>query len=73
MAIERGKRHRCIVDDSINNHRGDITFHWDFIGCYFGDLPGELLLAGQIGFRRIDPDFVQLHAVPPVDGPNAGS
>ncbi len=39
----------------------------DFVGGDAGDLPGELILALQVGFRRMHSYVVQDHAFPPFD------
>jgi len=65
-AIDRSDRHGRIVDDAIYDHRRNITLDRDTISGNAGDLPGELVVPFKVGFRRIDPDIVQNHAISPL-------
>ncbi len=52
-AVDRGDGDRGVVDDAIDDHRRDVLVDRDFVGGDTGDLPGELVLAFQIVFRRV--------------------
>ncbi len=62
MAVDRGHRHRGVVDDAVDDHLRDVALHRHAVGRHAGDLPGQLPLARQSGLRRIGLHVVQFHA-----------
>ena len=66
MPIDRGDRYRGVVDDPVHDHLRHVLLHRDLVGGDGGDLPRKLILARQIGLRRVNRDVVQYHAHPPV-------
>ena len=66
MAIDRADRHRCVVDDAVDDHRGNVFFHRDLVGGDGGNLPGELVLALQVVLGWVHSDVVQDHAFSPM-------
>ena len=60
-AVDGGDGDGGIVDDAVDDHRGHVLRHGDLVGGDAGDFPGELVLALERGFGRIDANFVKLH------------
>ncbi len=50
LTVHAGDRHRCVIDDAVDDHGGHVAVHRHTVGCDAGDLPGQLVLAGQIRF-----------------------
>jgi len=54
-----------VVDDAIDDHRGDVPGNCNPVGGNAGNLPGKLVFALQGGLRRADPDVMVDHNRPP--------
>jgi hypothetical protein len=63
-AGEGGGGHRCVVDQPVDHHLGDLRGDRHGVSGDFGDLPGELVFAGEVLRTRVDSDGVQFHGVP---------
>jgi hypothetical protein len=61
--VDRCNGNRGVVDDAIDDHRGDIAFDRDLVGGDRGNLPGELIVALQVGGGGMNFDRVGLHAI----------
>jgi hypothetical protein len=62
MTVDRGDRHRGIIDHPVDDHVGDLGQHFDGIGGHGGNLPGKLVGARQAVGLRVNRNVVQLHA-----------
>ena len=69
---ERGGGHRGVVDEAVDHHLSDLVVDRDGVGGESGQLPGQLLRAGQVGRAGVNPDLVLDHRPPsPVDSQDA--
>ena len=63
-AIEGSGRDRGVVDDAVRHHGRRGIVDRRRIGRDLGDLPRQLLLAGQRRGGRVNAYFVELHVIP---------
>ena len=66
MAVDRADRHGGVVDDAVDDHRGDVAFDRHLVGGDRGDLPGKLILAFQVVLGWVHLHVVQDHTLPPL-------
>ena len=64
VAVDAGDGDGCVVDHAVDDHLRRFRRHLDGVGRHVGNLPGELVLALELGFGRVDGDVVQLHRQP---------
>jgi hypothetical protein len=55
---ERGRGHRGVIDDAVNDHVYDVLLDLDGVSCDLGDLPGELVFAGEVLFAAVNADVM---------------
>src|SRR5690606_38101225 len=67
-ARERGDRDRRVVDHPVDDHVGDGVGGFDVLAGDLGDLPRELVLAGEVLVAAVSAYGVDLHAVRSIDG-----
>ena len=66
-AVQRGNRHRGVVDHPVDHHVGDLVGDGDGIGGHLRNLEGELVLAGQVFLALVNADVVFLdHGSPSI-------
>src|SRR5690606_1278193 len=61
LARQAGDGHGCVVDHAVTDHLDDVGVQRHGVGGDGGELPGELLLAGQALGGAVGADLVDLH------------
>ena len=55
-----------VVDDAVDHHLGDLVAHLDVVDRHTGELPGQLILAGQVLITAVHAygEFIHASTVP---------
>src|SRR5699024_5698019 len=58
FAVQRGDRHRGVIDDAVDDHVLDLVGHGNIVGGHLGDFVGQLVFVRQVLGGWVDAYFV---------------